>query len=111
MRWILATFLLFTGLYIILGQTTRHVALRRFLFVVFVTLSFVSIFLREYWTKLSKFLGVENGTALLTYLLTFGFISYVISSYKWRRNQEEKLVTIARKQALIEFEKDTNNDS
>jgi presenilin-like A22 family membrane protease len=104
MRFIFASFLVATGFYLILGQTTRHIAVRRLLFLLLIVLGIVSIIFQNFWTDISVKLGVGNGTALLTYLVAFGFISYVISSYKWKRTQEEKLVVLARQQAIKEFQ-------
>jgi hypothetical protein len=103
MRFIFATFLVATGFYLILGNTTRHIAVRRLLFLLLILLGFISIVFQNFWTFVSTKLGVGSGTALLTYLVAFGFISYVISSYKWRRALEEKLVIVARQQAIKEF--------
>jgi hypothetical protein len=103
MRFIFASFLVATGFYLILGQTTRHIAVRRLLFLLLILLGFVSIVFQNFWTSISIKLGVGNGTALLTYLVAFGFISYVISTYKWKRSQEEKLVILARRLSLDEF--------
>lgn len=105
MRTLFAIFLISTGFYLVLGQTTKHIAMRRILFLIFVGLGFTSIVFQDLWTNLSTSLGVENGTALLTYLVTFSFISYVISSYKWRRKIESKIVVLVRKQAIDDFKK------
>lgn len=105
MRLIFAGFLIAFGFYLISGHTTRHIALRRILFVTFVGAGILSLVFQELWTNISQFFGVENGTALLTYLVTISFISYVSSSYRWRRVMEEKISVLARNQAIEEYER------
>ncbi len=105
-RFVFASFLVATGFYLILGQTTRHIAVRRLLFGLFIVSGISSLIFQNLWTRLSNELGVETGTALLTYLIAISFISYVITSYKWRRQQEDQIVHLARHFALKEFEKD-----
>lgn len=100
MRWIFATFLVATGIYLIRGNSVRHLAIRRIAFVAFISVGMASLIFADSWTSLSKKLGVENGTALLTYLVTFAFIASVISNYRWRREQEQRIVELARKMAL-----------
>jgi hypothetical protein len=103
MRSIFSIFLVLLGFYLVLGQTTRHIAVRRMLFLILILLGFVSIIFQDLWTNISVKLGVENGTALLTYLIAFGFISYVITTYKWKRSQEDQIVALARRLAINEF--------
>jgi hypothetical protein len=100
MRWIFAIFMIGTGIYLLRGNSSRHVAIRRLTFLLFIILGIVSLLFADYWTKVSQFLGVENGTALLTYLVTFAFISNVISNYRWRRFIEQQIVELAREIAL-----------
>ena len=110
MRWIFAFFLIFVGIYLLKGSTSRLIAIRRILFTIFVLAGITSLVFQNYWTSLSKFLGVESGTALLTYLVTFSFISYVISTYKWRREFEHKLTLLAREKALQNFANENDRE-
>lgn len=105
-KFTFAVFLVATGLYLILGHTTRHIAVRRVLFGLFIVSGFTSLIFQDVWTRVSNKLGVENGTALLTYLIATSFISYVITSYKWKRQQEDQIVHLARYFALKEFDKE-----
>ena len=100
MRWIFATFLGLTGVYLLRGGSSRHLAIRRLGFLFFVFAGISSLLFTNQWTQLSQFLGVSNGTALLTYLVTFAFISSTISNYRWRREQEERIVQLSRQIAL-----------
>lgn len=100
MRWIFAAFLIATGIYLIRGNSSRHLALRRLTFLVFILAGIASLVFAEHWTRLSQFLGVESGTALLTYLVTFAFIASIISNYRWRREQEIRIVELSRKISL-----------
>lgn len=100
MRWIFATFLILTGIYLIRGNSSRHLAIRRIMFISFILTGLISIIFADSWTTISQKLGVENGTALLTYLVTFAFIGSVISNYRWRKDQESRIVELARKIAL-----------
>jgi hypothetical protein len=70
------------------------------MFTGFILAGLISIIFADYWTTISQRLGVENGTALLTYLVTFSFIGSAISNYRWRKDQESKIVELARKIAL-----------
>jgi len=105
MRWIFAIFLVIVGFYLLKKSTARHLAIRRILFLLFVFAGLVSLVFQDYWIKISEFLGVESGTALLTYLVTFTFIAYVISSYTWRRELEEKLTALTREITIIQSNK------
>lgn len=110
MRWIFALFLVATGIYLLKGNSASHLAIRRILFFLFVLSGITSILFANTWTNLSQFLGVENGTALLTYFLTFSFIGYVISNFRWRREIENKLVILTRELALNNARPDSSND-
>jgi hypothetical protein len=100
MRWVLAIFLVSAGFYLATGITSRHLAIRRILFLTFVFLGLSSLIFQEQWTRLSKLAGVENGTALLTYFVTIAFISNVISSFRWRRRYDEKIAILTRELTL-----------
>jgi len=106
MRWILASFLVGTGIYLMRGNSVRHLAVRRVVFTLFIVAGFSSLVFAEYWTKFSQILGVESGTSLLTYLITFAFIASTISNYRWRREQEQRIVELTR-QMLIKIEKNS----
>ena len=108
MRSVFSIFLILIGFYLVLGQTTRHIAVRRMLFLILILFGFTSIIFQDIWTNISIRLGVENGTSLLTYLVAFGFISYVITSYKWKRSQEDQIVALSRRLAINEF---SNNEA
>lgn len=100
MRWVFALFLVATGIYLLKGRSASHLAVRRILFFLFVVSGITSILFANTWTNLSQFLGVENGTALLTYFVTFSFIGYVISNFRWRREIENRLVILTRELTL-----------
>jgi len=100
MRWIFAFFLISVGIYLMRGTSLRNLAIRRLLFFGFVMAGFVSLIFANEWTKISSLLGVESGTALLTYLVTFSFIGFVISNFRWRQQHEERIVELARRVAL-----------
>lgn len=100
MRWIIAGFLMSVGFYLVAGKTTRHLAIRRLLFVVFIFAGFGSLIFKDAWSRLAVYLGVGNGAELLTYLVTFVFISYVVSTYRWKRAFEEKIAKLTRELAL-----------
>lgn len=108
MRWIFATFLVATGFYLLKGGSSRHLAIRRLAFLGFVLAGISSLIFDEQWSRLSRTLGVSSGTALLTYLVTFAFISSTISNYRWRREQEERIVELSRHLA-IQKSKDPKN--
>jgi hypothetical protein len=108
MRIIFSLFLVAIGFYLVLGHTTRHIAVRRLLFAIFSLTGLLSIIFKDFWTSISLNLGVGSGTELLTYLVSISFISYVITSYRGRRHLEDQIVQLARKVALMEFQ---NNQS
>lgn len=47
-------------------------------------------------------LGVGRGADLLLYLLTISFIAYVLNQYLRSKDEEQKLVQLARKIAILE---------
>lgn len=105
MRWIFAIFFVSAGLVLLRGQGTRYIALRRLTFLVFTAIGVSSLMFADQWTSLSQALGVENGTALLTYITTFTFIGYVITSYRWRVELERKIAVLSREIALKNVDK------
>lgn len=100
MRWIFAGFLILTGIYLMRGNSSRHLAIRRMMFLAFVVVGFSILLFAEFWTRFSQSLGVGSSTQLLTYLVTFAFIASTISNYRWRREQEQKIVELSRKISL-----------
>ena len=102
MRWIFASGLILAGIYQLRVSSSLHLALRRIVFLLFIASGFISLIFAEHWTTLSQKLGVESGTALLTYLVTFGFIFSIISNFRWRKEQEQRIVELARQFALHE---------
>ncbi len=100
MRWLFAGFLIATGFYLMRGNSSRHLAIRRLMFLFFIAIGFSTLIFDEFTTKVSKFFGVNNGTELLTYLITFAFIASTISNYRWRREQEQRIVELAREVSL-----------
>jgi uncharacterized membrane protein len=96
MRWVMAIFLVAIGFYLLRNNSSRHLAFRRLLFVLFITAGLASLIFRDSWTKLSNFMGVESGTSLLTYMVTFAFIAYVISTYRWKREMENRFIILTR---------------
>lgn len=100
-RWILAIFFIVIGIYLVLGTTLRHQAIRRLSFVGFVAIGIGSLLFEEYWQQLSEFLGISASSSLLTYLITFAFIFYVIANYKWKRIQEQRIATLTREITLL----------
>jgi len=106
MRYIFAGFLILTGIYLLKGSSSRHLAIRRLAFLTFVFAGVASLLFVDQWSKVSNSLGVSSGTSLLTYLVTFAFIASTISNYRWRREQEERVVELSRKIALDKFSSD-----
>lgn len=100
MRIIFSFFLISMGIYLMFGNSSRHLAIRRLMFLGFVLMGISTLLFSESWTKFSNFLGVGSSTQLLTYLVTFAFITSTVSNYRWRRENERRLVEISRKIAL-----------
>ena len=100
MRWIFAGFLIATGIYLMRGNSSRHLAIRRLMFLAFAVVGLSILLFGDFWTSVSRSLGVGSSTQLLTYLVTFAFIASTISNYRWRREQEQKIVDLARQIAL-----------
>lgn len=105
MRLIFAGFLIATGFYLAFGNSSRHIAIRRVLFIGFIMVGLSILLFADFWTRFSLFLGVGSSTQLLTYLVTFAFIASTISNYRWRREQERKIVEIARQMAITKDSK------
>jgi hypothetical protein len=78
-------------------------AIRRIAFALFVFAGIASLLFADKWTEVSQSLGVKNGTELLTYLVTFAFISSTISNFRWRKLQEERVAKLVREIALTNF--------
>ena len=100
MRWIFAGFLIATGIYLMRGNSSRHLAIRRIMFLAFSIIGLSILLFADFWTSVSRSLGVGSSTQLLTYLVTFAFIASTISNYRWRREQEQRIVDLARQIAL-----------
>lgn len=84
------------------GNSSRHLAIRRLMFLGFALVGLSILLFADFWTRVSRSLGVGSSTQLLTYLITFAFIASTISNYRWRREQEQKIVELARQIALKE---------
>lgn len=110
MRLIFAGFLILTGFYLLRGSSTRQLAIRRVAFAMFVFAGIASLVFADLWTQISQSLGVRSGTELLTYLVTFAFISSTISNFRWRRLQEDRVAKLVREIALAKFDSDSNKD-
>lgn len=102
MRWIFAAFLIATGIYLMWGRSSRHLAIRRLMFLAFILIGISGLMFEEFTSRISQFFGVNSGTELLTYLITFAFIASTISNYRWRREQEQRMVAVVRQIALNE---------
>jgi hypothetical protein len=100
MRLIFSAFVIATGFYLAFGNSSRHLAIRRILFLSFILVGLSILLFADFWTRVSRYLGVGSSTQLLTYLLTFAFITSTISNFRWKREQERKTVEIARQIAL-----------
>lgn len=109
-KWITIFLLLGFGIYLIAGQSSRHIALRRLGFVFFVSLSLINVFFESFIGRISSSLGVGSGTELLVYLTSFAFIGYVVTSYRSRRVLENRVTELARHIALEDFERSHNGN-
>ncbi|MFP7695703.1 DUF2304 domain-containing protein [Trueperella sp. LYQ143] len=98
---ILITVVLIVCIPLIRGtQTTRNVALRRLLLLVFVLLAVISIIYPQIMTSVAQFLGVGRGTDLLLYLLVIAFLSYSVVSFRRVNILENRIVDLSRELAI-----------
>ena len=71
--------------------------------LIFLALAMViAVLFPEITNQIANFMGVGRGADLLLYILTLGFILYVINSYINSQDDQDKLYRLARKTALIE---------
>ena len=54
--------------------------------------------------RLAHAVGVTRGADLLLYILTLSFLFTVLNQYMTRKREQQRLVTLARKIALLEAE-------
>lgn len=91
-------------LYSVLSRVNSHSsrAWKKILLIFLAVAMVVAVLFPEITNKVANFMGVGRGADLLLYILTLGFIIYVLNSYIKNQDDQDKLFRLARKTALIE---------
>lgn len=96
------------GLWLLLSPGSGKQAARRIMLGALGALAILSVLFPEAWTRAASVLGVGRGTDLLLYGLTVAFLGYVITSYRRSRELEAALTILARRQALSDAPRHTD---
>ena len=91
-------------LWFVLANPSSHNirAWTKILATLFVLLAIVTVIFPNITNTMAHWVGVKRGADLLLYLLTLAFVFAMFSSYLHGKRQERRLVTLARKMALLE---------
>ena len=108
-QYILIAVILLLNLYFLSRRNSlRAKAWVKIIFLLLMLVTIISIMYPNLLTIVAKWLGVGRGADLLLYFLTLSFLFLVISIYLTLREQQEKIVKLARKIALIEKQINSN---
>lgn len=70
--------------------------------VIFAAIAVFVVLFPDSSNSVAHFLGVTRGADLLLYILTLAFLFVVLNSYVNRKRDQQRLVALARKVALLE---------
>ena len=79
--------------------------------VIFAILAVFVVLFPNSSNSVAHFLGVTRGADLLLYVLTLAFLFVVLNSYVNRKRDQQRLVALTRKVALLEAEVRKKSDS
>jgi len=79
-------------------------AWKKIIGILFVFLAIMAVLFPDLLNHIAHFFGVGRGADLLLYLVTLAFIFVVFSQYVSSKQEQKRLVKLARKLALLETE-------
>jgi len=90
--------------------TTRGQAWAKLLSIAVFALAIIAILFPGSTNSFANFVGVGRGADLLLYLLTLFFLAFLVSQYLHRQDDQEKLIKLARKIAILEANRSSHNE-
>jgi small membrane protein len=84
-------------------------AWQKILGLLFCMVAIYAVLLPDQLNRLANAVGVGRGADLLLYLLTLSFIFVVFNNYVHNRQEQKRLVMLARKLAIIEANQNPRN--
>lgn len=91
-------------IYYVISRINSHTARawKKILLILLAFAMIIAVIFPELTNKIANFLGVGRGADLLVYILTMGFILYVLNSYVKEQEDKDKLHRLARRIAIID---------
>lgn len=83
-------------------RTSKARAWVKLFIIVFIITTIVVIIFPSISNEVADLLGVGRGADLLLYMLTLSFIALVLSSYMKSKEDQRRIVILARKVAILE---------
>lgn len=103
--WIQLVLILGIGiaaLRLLAGSGQRTQAVRRLGLMAFAALAALSVLFPALWTNLAHKLGIGRGTDLILYVLVIAFFTFVATTFRRQREDEQRYTQLARRIALSE---------
>lgn len=85
------------------GRSTSSTrAWKKILLIIFSLCAIITVLNPDLSTKVAHLVGVGRGADLLLYMLTIAFIFQVLSNYVKSKDEQKRVVKLARKIAIME---------
>lgn len=93
-----------TIIYYVLRSINSHTARAwKKIFLILLALAMIiAVLFPDITNRIANFVGVGRGADLLLYVLTLGFILYVLNTYIKHQDDKDKLYRVARLTAIID---------
>jgi hypothetical protein len=99
---LIAGFLMFLFRFLANPSSYQHKAWTKILTIIFALAAIVVVLFPDSSNTVAHWVGVTRGADLLLYLLTLSFIFTVFNMYIKEKQDQKRLVTLARKVALLD---------
>lgn len=90
-------------------NTSQTRAWKKILLLLLTVFALIAIFFPNVTNNLAHFLGVGRGADLLLYILTIAFVFQQLNHYIKQKEEQQRIVKLARKIALMEATLDAKN--
>jgi hypothetical protein len=95
-------FLALTYFFLSSRNSSRTKAWKKILLLLLIVGAIFFVLFPDYTTNLANLVGVGRGTDLLVYILAVAFIFQLLNGYVKTKQEEQRLVALARKVAIID---------
>lgn len=91
--------------------STRAQAWSKIVAILVCLIAVIAILLPNTTNRIAHFVGVGRGADLLLYILTIVVVSYLLVHYLHRRDDQAKVIQLARRVAIIEANQAPHNQA